>query len=390
LAGLFNGNYSRFINTEKHMKNLSYGLDMSGSLKNSNYQNNARSFNLSNVHFNLDDYFYKGNSFLVNRCYLSGSFNVNEVDPTQPIQKQRDYNLKGQYEIGIGKGRLEYISDPVLANFILKDMKKKEIIDSYSPNQVESFGNKISQILSIRMIDYRFRMIDQISMLDSFLSKEVINQKSNAIYFTSLYDNWLYANRFQRFSGQRNEFLIGNNVWDNNSRQKFKSDSIQNRNYFYNTFYLAYQYSSENPVRLAFQRSRIFRAEIRKENSATDYSLVYSSYKNKSYQINLAFTEGIGWYPNTRTYLSTSVKTQVNYQFKHSLTRTGWLDYNLGDILTASLSPNANLYYFFSPRFKLNASASLDLNYFKFWNQSSNTYFNLGTSFNAGISYVFF
>ncbi len=381
------GFYSRFKNTEKHIKNISGGLKVDGNLSKMT-GNNLRNFNLSDIQLNNDDYYYRGNLFLVSRLSIEGGYNSRTADNPQPVKKERNYDVHGQYEIGLGKGRLEYISDPVMANFILKDMKNKGIINTYSSEQVESFGKKISQILSIRMIDYRFRMIDQIAMLDSFLSKEITNQKSNALYFTTLYDNWLYANRFQRFAGKRHEFLVGDKALNYNYHQEFDSNATQNRNNFFNTAYLAYQYSSEIPLKLTLQKGRTFRVELRRSNSIEDNNS--QSYSYKYYHANLYFSEGIGWYPNTRTYLHSGMIVQANYQFKQGLEGPGSKKRYSSDILGAATGPYANLYYFFSPRFRLNASGSIRLNYNKYLAYNMEPDFYISCSVYAGIAYVLF
>jgi hypothetical protein len=382
--------YSRFRNSEKHIKNTASQINILMDNNISSISSKKRSFN-TNFNITTEDLFYRGNKFFSNRVGIYGDVSTLRQDADQELltnQNRLSGNLR--YEVGTGEGRLEYITDPILANFILKDLRQKGVIENFTPEQIESFGKKISQIQSIRMIDYRYRIIDQINMLDTFLKNEIVNGSSSATYFTTLYDNWLYSNRFQRFSGKRNEMLIGNRIGNYRSKQQFETDSNYNQYQFTNEMYIAFEHISEKAIKLSFQKSRTLRAEILRNFANYESSL--NSFKNKGTQFNVNFREYFGWYPNTRTFLSTGISTQANYvfntSFKNQSNPGSWLKND--DMLMLTLSPGINIFYFFSPRLSLNASATHNLNYYKYFVSGSESSLFNNNNFNVRINFTLF
>lgn len=389
-TGNLGGFYSRFKNSQNHVKNIqaqyTFLLDNNASSLN----NSMRLIN-SNFNLSTEDLFYRGNKFFSNRTGIYGNFSQLKQDADQNLITRQSRNTGNIfYETGTGEGRLEYISDPILANFILKDMRKKGVIENFTPDQIELLAQKISQIQSIRMIDYRYRLIDQINMLDTFLKKEVVKENLNATYFTTLYDNWLYANRFQRFSGHRNEMFIGDRIGKYTLKQKFETDSSFTQNQLTNQMYIVFEHVSEKAIKLTFQKSRNLRLEMNRNRGSYDNG--FGVYKNKATQFTVNFKENFGWYPNTRTFLSTGINTQVIYQFNSSFydpTNPGtWRKNN--DQLTFILSPGINLYYFFSPKLSMNAYAANNLIFYKFFSSGSEGQFYSNNNFNVRINYTLF
>ena len=387
-TGNLGGSYSRFKNSQNHVKNthaqLTFLLDNIASV-------NSNSMRLINANCNLstEDLFYRGNKFFSNRMGFYGNFSQLKQDADQNLITNQIRNTGNIfYETGTGEGRLEYISDPVLANFILKDMRQKGVIENFTPEQIELLAQKISQIQSIRMMDYRYRLIDQINMLDSFLKQEVVKDKFNATYFTTLYDNWLYANRFQRFSGHRNEMFIGDRIGTYSLKQKFETDSSYAQNQLTNQMYIVFEHVSEKAIKLTYQKSRNLRIEMNRNRGTYDNG--FGVYKNKATQFTVNLKENFGWYPNTRTFLSTGINTQAVYQFNssfHDPTNPGsWRKNN--DQLTLTISPGINLYYFFSPKLSLNANAANNLIFYKFFSPGSEGQFYSNNNFNVRINYT--
>ena len=113
-------NYNRFTNSEKHIKNIYYGISMNGMISNS--ENGRNSSQVSNGYGGLENFVYKNNLFRVSRAMANAAFNIDKKNPLKLIPEHSFFLIGGQYEIGKGEGRLENVTDPVMANFILNDM----------------------------------------------------------------------------------------------------------------------------------------------------------------------------------------------------------------------------------------------------------------------------
>ena len=70
-----------------------------------------------------------------------------------------------------------------MAAFILKDLQQKAGIGALTNAQVEAIGNGITTIRNTRFIDFRFRLIDQLKMLDSMVQANGVKSTKNLSLF---------------------------------------------------------------------------------------------------------------------------------------------------------------------------------------------------------------
>jgi hypothetical protein len=147
--------------------------------------------------------------------------------------------------IGKGKGRVENVTDVIQAHFILEDLKTKKGV-TYTNAQLERLAHGITFIRNQRYLDPRFRIIDQLSMLDSTLSTIGIAPEKDIKYFTSINDNWLYAQNLSRGTGKRWTYLYTPSIDIFGDRDKdlrrysylYNADSVLSNN--------SYQYDLTN------------------------------------------------------------------------------------------------------------------------------------------------
>lgn len=109
--------------------------------------------------------------------------------------------------VSMGRGRVNRVTDAVSALFILEDLAAKTGIQ-FSPEQIEKLGQSITQIRTTRYLDFRYRHIGQLKQLDKTLQDLGLKEEADMTYFTTLSDNWLYAQNMSRNTGSRLSFYI--------------------------------------------------------------------------------------------------------------------------------------------------------------------------------------
>ncbi len=113
------------------------------------------------------------------------------------------YNsLETSIGLGIGKGRLEPVSDLWQSYFILKNLENDGLLNrTLKESDIFEFATKSSKLKNKRFFDYRLRKIEELKTLDSLLHNQQLITNSDINYFTILNDYWSFANIWERHSG---------------------------------------------------------------------------------------------------------------------------------------------------------------------------------------------
>jgi len=107
-------------------------------------------------------------------------------------------------DIGLGYGRVEQINFAQMALYILKDLRKADrLMREPTHEEITKFAELMAIKKSETILDSRHRLISEVKALDSLLNTFGIINQSDAIYFTTIYDNWQYAINPIRNSGYR-------------------------------------------------------------------------------------------------------------------------------------------------------------------------------------------
>jgi hypothetical protein len=180
-SGSNNISWSGGNQTESEGRNNSNNGQFGNSL-NFNYSNTTR-------HYKSDNTFkYRALradlSSDVNWQKTNRNYSIEDID----IDKSQNARMTISASIGKGKGRVENVTDVIQAHFILEDLKTKKGV-TYTNAQLERLAQGITFIRNQRYLDPRFRVIDQLSMLDSTLSTIGIAPEKDIKYFTSINDN---------------------------------------------------------------------------------------------------------------------------------------------------------------------------------------------------------
>ncbi len=405
--------YSHIKNTDRlqHVENFASQVSYfnSGSKHEIQKQNSA-SFDYSN-----NNRIYNGLNFTEINISLGAGQNYYKYFNNEysfSYRNSTQNNSMGNYNLslGKGKGRLEYVTDAVTAMFLLNDLKKKAGIGTYSNEQIEQIARGITTIRNTRFIDYRYRLIDQLTLLDSTLKLNGITPNNMIRYFTTLNDNWLYATNFQRFSGSRWSVNYINNGQASfyNYRYRysdttgFSKQSNQN-NSMYNGIEFKYDWSKQ--ASLYIQRNfsariggglNLYTDQFRRTYENDIFYITTNNAKPDVTRYYANFSYGYLFQPNTRTFIT--FNTDLNATLTN---RTNGLRVaNISELklreLSVFLNPNLSIFKFFTPRFyygaSLTANCQLNHRYSKDINneydKSSN--YALPVALNMGFTYTFY
>ena len=317
--------------------------------------------------------------------------NMNHFTTNSVKTKAGNQNFDGGFggSIGVGFGRIESVEDARQAIYLLDELSKKGVLTrQLSDDEIFRFAQQISRVKNKRFLDARLHLIDEITSVDSFFVSNHLLTKSDASYFTTLYDYWQYGALNSRKSGH--EFAINlSPALILSSDNSLSIDSLTWAHGYFNYFRreLSITYNYEKPVSLNWQHS----ANVSLNYNSTLYdrkTLAQANYPstNSKYTSDNAYLRGsyyISYYPNTRTNYSVGL-TQFFYfmSYEDMIGST-----TSPDILQSSTLFNLNASYYFSPQFRLSGSAGIGCNF-----QSSNDYkfSGLNGGISASLIYSFF
>jgi hypothetical protein len=254
--------------------------------------------------------------------------------------------------------------------------------------QVLELAEKIGKIVNRRTFDLRDKTIEELTQLDSTLSTLQILPDKNIKYFTVLTDNWLFANLPSRRSGLSYEANITANLFSNaafTQQTELLYDTIASR-FNDNTigagtgfiFSLTY----EKPISIKWQQSAnaYIAPKFTYQGNKLENLIGTTSTDAQIPSMELGGSYTLGYYPNTRTYLTIGLDEFAKlYQLKQESSSTSYLIYNS--------QARANLYYFFSPTLRLQAQLGLLFSHYRQNPETngnttkiSNTWLNLGAT----------
>jgi len=402
------------------------GRKLNDSLLNSSY--NKYSSYQQSLDFNQFNRFYKPNNSFTYleygaRARIDGARNFNnESKPGDTKNNQNRNQIGANLNIGKGKGRIENVSDAVLAMFIIKDLQKKGGLGKLTDAQTELIAQGITTARNRRFIDFRFRTIDQIALLDSFFTAAGAKPPNDLIYYTTLYDNWFYATEFSRGTGKRFTYYLSNEA-GYSAQQGTRENSIgTDYNYqkytgtsLFNAINLDYINSKqlnlyhERSFSISIKSGLNHRTSINEFKDSLNLARPYSENSSKSKDGDAINSSISGVYshlyqPNTRTYLRWSVEGY--YQQNNSMlglrTANPTKENNIAQLLSSRF--NLDFFHFFSPRLSVygaagvNAYANLNTekreiayapnNLFNF--KSNNNGITGGVTLSAGLNYALF
>jgi hypothetical protein len=265
---------------------------------------------------------FKGTNFIETGFFITPSVDLNKSIFTDTlIQKNNNYNAAMGFTIGIGKGRIENVTDAQMAYFILTDLQKQKLLtkDFDSANLID-LAKTITALNNTLLFDFRRKRIFELQQIDSFLQKSNLIDKYSIGYFTTLADNWYYAFNPNRRHGKQKYIRWQPGVaYSNKSENQTKSGILTSQknssSSVIGTLALGIDNYSAKNMNWQFNKGI---------SLATSYQ--YSNAKNAVGNTNITTGSGSmfsqlwgylewGYFPNTRTNIFTSVYNQLFYSY---------------------------------------------------------------------------
>lgn len=322
--------YNSYVNNKKMQGTNNGGLFAAfDHSKLDNYSNLSYRFGLKNEITRR--YYINDNGVFIGFGHNLNVSQFNSIFKDSVNIRSDGLDLRMKPTISIGKGRLEPIYYARKSWDIEKALLKSNSIKTeLSIDQKTILADKIAVIQNRRFFDTRLNRIYQMEAIDSVLTDMGIIDKPNMKYYTHLSDAFLYTYNPNRLSGSR--FEIG--VTQGFSVLERSVDSQNNsKNYTLNGF-MSYAYYLPQ----SFTVQHNFKASILAGKSRSFSNSMHGDKYISAIDVEYNF----GYYPTTRTYLNLMAKGGVSNNSEYIYVSTKY-------------------YYYFSPRFRLQATAGVSL-----------------------------
>lgn len=347
----FTTKFSRLKNTRPYIGEQQASFSFRGLYTNDRTYTEKNKETKLTFSYSTANRFYKPNKFfysLNGSAYLDyNRANNKKVDET----KQKGSYFTAFLGIGIGKGRIEPVTDARQAVYIVEQLSEKGVLDrKLTDDEILALAKKIAIVKNKRFFDSRLHLINEITSVDSFFVQNHLIKSAGANYFTTLYDYWMYGDRFQRSAGL--EFYAGLFSNYNHTFNKY-NDGIPNKTNRYTPMTGAeLSLTYENPKNLYWQQSA--RASLLGYYCLEDLEFDTSKEKNNCYQANFSGSYGWGYYPTSRTNMNLSLQQDIYWS--GSKRKEG--ESKLYDKWNSYTHLIFSTYYYFSPQLRLEAEAT--------------------------------
>jgi hypothetical protein len=297
---------------------------------------------------------FKGGHFIETGFYITPTMDLDKITFSDTLtQKSNNYRAATGFTIGVGKGRIENVTDVQMAYFILTDLQKQKLLTkNFDSANLIDLAKTITALNNTLLFDFRRKRIFELQQIDSFLQKSNLIDKYSIGYFTSLADNWYYAfNPNRRHGKQKHIRWQPGVVYSNQSQNQTKGGvfASQKRSSASVIGTLSLGIDNYTAKNMNWQ----FNKGI---SLATSYQ--YSNVKNTNGNINgsgsissqlWGYLEW-GYFPTTRTNLFASVYNLLFYTYDNndafnitgvSFNANYFISYNTRIIIRDNLNFNA-------------------------------------------------
>lgn len=388
ISGNLGTEFNRFKNSRSFWGRQNAIINLGGSYDKVTINDSKTSnYDVFFSYNNTSRFYQKDNFFLGIGGTMSTRFNGDkQVDNQTDKRDQTDFYLS--VPLSVGKGRIEVVTDARQAIYILENLNRRGVMKrKLSNDEILTLAKVIAQVKNKRFLDSRIRMIEEISTVDSFFVENDLLSSNGAPYFTTLYDYWMYGDRFERLYGLVIEGKLtpgfrhyysrlhedGDGWMGSEWKNKMNSPSIRG------SVSLTY----ENPVNLFWQQSGYIELY---GNYSKDFYKESDFYDNNHLYGGLIGSYKWGYYPTSRTNINWGVDESI------------MLSRSKDDVEEAEaysyFATNTRLffetYYYFSPQLRLSANAGINYTYskgIKGWDDTSSQF---NPSFELKLTYSLF
>ncbi len=273
--------------------------------------------------------------------------------------KQSDQYHTVNIPIGIGKGRIELVSDVAMALFLLKDAVNIGLDSNLIHEQdVLDFASLMAEVRNKRVFDSRRKRIDELRHLYDFMLEKNWVLKDDPGFFTVLTDNWIYNFNYSRYSGNRWTYLLTPLIsFRSNREHETGQQTIKSNNQTYGTS-ASIEYEHDRPRNLNMNFRRTHLLQISYYNDVSKFNNQQTT--NKRLQGLFSNSIGYSWYPNNRTQIFTDIN--ASYRYYKNLNVPGSL-IDSRDNHDVDLSISGQCRYFVSYQTIFSLFASIGYNY---------------------------
>ena len=241
-------------------------------------------------------------------------------------------NFEIELPILFGFGRINNITESWRAARMLQEFQKEEHLN-HQPNkqEINDLANILAQRKFTRLFDRRQKTKADLKAIHQVLINNNLINESNINYFTTLSDMWRFGANTERYSG----FSMALGFEPQFTKYLYQNlepiKSIESTSFL--TTYLTLKTILEKPISQKLQFSI---------NSNIKYGHIYyqapyaTTYQHLGLHLIPYLKIGLGYYPNTRTYVNTNISS--NSGSNKRIVYAQW---------------QSNLYYYISPKTRL-------------------------------------
>jgi hypothetical protein len=396
ISGRFNANLFTTKSTDNLIQTISTGLGTSAvSSKNESLsnKNKSRNLNVSSFVFINNKWYQKNNFFEVGVGLVDAYSTYSANNDVQMAQNKLSNNnfLSSHFTLGIGKGRLENITDMQnviwLHNILLKDGNLNRKLTEV---EIIELARTITSSNNRRILDGRKRIQFILKNIDRYLQDIVVINKTDINYFSNLNDVVFFANNAARQSGTEQYIRVTpvflNYALKEENRNTPTTKSLQNENgaeivlkigvQKFKPLSLKHQIAYGVAAKGNYGKSNIGIKNY--TNSNLDYAFAYDT---KWKKIGIDYFIRYSIVPNTRTTIDLSLQAENGYQ---SLNKQKELFH------TAVMAANASYFISYNTRFNINLGTTYNKNNFDIrasnrYNPSNLDAHNLSLFFNTSL-----
>lgn len=329
--------------------------------------------------------------FFRNKFYVEGSYDLSQtyenseqnltLSTSSSDEKTRYRNIAGDYtaDLGLafGFGRIECVQDAQMALYILNNLKEANLLIRQQENpEINELAKLISKLKYRRYFDSREQRIEELKTIDSFLKEKKLIGNLSIDYFTTVSDQWSYANNPIRYSGT--SWYLGAVAFSEFNSAIDKTIPLHNSwvGYSIGNYFellkpgIKIGMRHEKPLNLKWQNSIGLEVRMTKDKKHY-YSQSYTgeefrrsahNYAKIDPDISATAEYGFGYYPNTRTWITASWNFSATFTRRSQKLVGETVFQKTYDTQYFSTGPVCRIYYYISPRMQL--SGILNTHYF--------------------------
>jgi len=207
-SGSIVSSYSLLQSTDRILLNVYASMLSNYGLTNTKTQSEENKYSSLNINSYVDiqNKWFSRKIFAEAGIGIAAGFNNHTATTKNTSQDDETKNKQGQYSFsinaGIGKGRLENVTDMQNALWLYKALQEEHRLSRIlSAEELNDLGRTITKANNTRILDNRKRTQFALQTADSFFQSKALIAENDICYFSFLNDILFFAFNNQRLSG---------------------------------------------------------------------------------------------------------------------------------------------------------------------------------------------